>query len=372
MPAISPAPTRVVSLDALRGFTMFWIIGGGFAKAAGAFGDVPLARFLATQFEHVAWEGVHFEDLIFPTFVFVAGASLVFSLSRIVANAGRAAAAKHILVRTLILFVLGIIYAGGLSNGVDNVRWLGVLQRIALAYCGAGLLFIFLKPRGLLFALIALLGGYWALLTFVPVPDIGAGHFAERENLANYLDRIWLPGRRYNGDHDPEGILSTLPAIGTCLLGVFAGLRLKNPAPAQKKLLSFIVAGFALLAAGYAWDAAGFPIIKKIWTSSYVLVAGGWSALVFAFFYGVIDLCGWQRWSRPFVWIGMNPITLYFAAALIDFPKFASRFTGGDLQKYLNATVHSGMGDLVTTLVSMTFCVLLAGFLYRRGIFIRA
>ncbi len=367
----SPSPARVVSLDALRGFTMFWIIGGGLAKAVNAFGNVQPARALARQFEHAPWEGFRFEDLIFPTFVFVAGASLVYSLTRTIASAGRATAVKQILVRTLILFVLGVIYSGGLTNSLDKVRWLGVLQRIAFAYCGAGLLFVFLKPRGLLVALISILAGYWALLTFVAVPDIGAGHFAERENLTNYIDRIYLPGRRYDGDHDPEGILSTLPAIGTCLLGVFAGLRLKSTASSQKKLLSFIIAGLALIAAGYAWDAAGFPIIKKIWTSSYVLLAGGWSTLLLALFYGLIDLRGWQRWAYPFIWIGMNPITLYFVASLIEFPKLAARFTGGDLQKYLNTAIHPGVGELVTSLLAMTFCVLLARFLYQRKIFIR-
>ena len=200
----SPASTRVASLDALRGFTMLWIIGsGGLVKALKAFGEVQPAQFLAEQFEHVRWEGLHFEDIIFPTFVFVAGASLVFSLARI---EGRAVAARRILLRALLLFLLGVLYNGGLSGGLDNVRWLGVLQRIALAYLGAGMLFLFLKTRGLLVALIALLAGYWLLLAFVPVPEVGAGHFAERENLANYLDRQFLPGRQHNGDHDPEEI----------------------------------------------------------------------------------------------------------------------------------------------------------------------
>ena len=368
----SPAPPRVVSLDALRGFTMLWIIGsGGLFKALKAFGDVQPAQFLAEQFEHAKWEGFHFEDLIFPTFVFVAGASLVFALTRIVARDGRAAAARRILLRALILFALGVIYNGGLSTGIENVRWLGVLQRIALAYLGAGMLFIFLKKRDLLIALIALLAGYWLLLAFVPVPAIGAGHFAERENLADYLDSQFLPGRQHNRDHDPEGLLSTLPAVATCLLGVFAGMLLQSAAPDRKKVALLIGGGALLIAAGFAWNAAGLPIIKKIWTSSYVLLAGGLSAVLLGLFYGLIDMSGWRRWAQPFVWIGMNPITLYFTGSLVDFTKLAARFTGGSLQNFLNSSIHAGAGDLLTALTGLGFGVLLAGFLYRRKIFLR-
>ncbi len=368
----SPAPPRVVSLDAMRGFTMLWIVGGGgLAKAMKAFGDGQPAQFLAAQFEHAQWEGFRFEDLIFPMFVFIAGASLVFSLTRIVARENRALAARRIIVRALVLFALGVIYNGGWSNGFENVRWLGVLQRIALAYLGAGMLFLFLKPRGLLVALIALLAGYWALLTFVPVPGVGAGHFAERQNLSDYFDSQYLPGRKYNGDHDPEGLLSTLPAIATCLLGVFAGFLLQSNTSAGKKVAYFLASGLALIAAAYAWDAAGFPIIKKIWTSSYVLLAAGWSAILLGIFYGVIDILGARRLAAPFIWIGMNPITLYFVANLVDLSKLSLRFTGGDIQKFLNTTLHPGTGELLTALTGMTFSILLAGFLYRRKIFLR-
>ena len=364
-----PAPERVVSLDALRGFTMLWILGGGgLAKAMKAFGDAPPAQFLAEQFEHVRWEGFHFEDLIFPMFVFIAGASLVFSLGK---KQDRAMAVRRVIFRALVLFALGVIYNGGFANGLAKVRWLGVLQRIALAYCGAGLLFLFLKPRGLLAALIALLAGYWMLLTFAPVPEVGAGHFAERENFTDYFDREHLPGRRYGGDHDPEGILSTFPAIGTCLLGVFAGMLLQGGAPARKKVAVFIGGGVALVAAGWAWDAAGFPIIKKIWTSSFVLMAAGWSAVLLGTFYGIIDVLGARRWAQPFVWIGMNPITLYFFANLVDVAKLSARFIGGDLPKTLNSAIHPGTGELVTALFGMCLSAMLARFLYRRKIFLR-
>ena len=369
----APPPARLLSLDALRGFDMFWIVGGGaIIKAFRAFGDTTWAKMLAEQMEHVPWEGFHFEDLIFPLFVFISGASLVFSVSRQVERVGRVATTRRILVRTLILFVFGVLYSGGIARGFDNVRWLGVLQRIAIAYCGAGLLFVWFKPRVLVGVCIAILLGYWALLALVPVPEFGAANFQEGKNLPNYLDRMYLPGKRYDGDHDPEGLLSNLPAIATCLLGVFSGLLLRNSSPtAQRKTVLLVVGGLVLLATGWLWS-GWFPVIKKLWTSSYVLVAGGWSAILLGLFYYVIEALGWRRGFLPFVWIGMNPITIYLLANVINFGQIAQRFVGGDIKNSLNTTVHAGVGDLFVALVAAGLVFVVAGFLYRRKIFLRA
>jgi predicted acyltransferase len=371
---VAPAETsaRLVSLDALRGFDMLWITGGGMLGGAlRAFGPESSMAPIAEQLQHVAWEGFHFEDLIFPMFVFIAGVSLVFSLPKMVAREGRGGAMRRILSRTLVLFALGIFVSGGLARGLDDVRWLGVLQRIALAYCGASLLSLWLKPRGLIVACITLLGGYWALLTFVPVPGFGAGDFAEGHNLTNHLDRLFLPGRKYDGDHDPEGMLSTLPAIGSCLIGVLAGIWLKSAATPGKKAGVLAIAGVLLLALGWAWH-PWFPVIKKLWTSSFVLVAAGWSAMLLAAFYWIIEMRGWRRWAEPFVWIGLNPIIIYVGGNMIDWPRIAGRFTGGDLQKWLNTAVQPGLGNLLTALVAMGFSVLIAWFLHRRKLYLRA
>jgi predicted acyltransferase len=360
-----------MSLDALRGFDMFWIIGGGaFLKAFKAFGDAPGAKMLADQMEHVPWEGFHFYDLIFPLFVFISGASLVFSTTRQIELRGRGAASRRIIVRALLLFVLGVLYSGGIARGIDQVRWLGVLQRIAIAYLGAGLLFVWLKPRALAVVTVLILLGYWALLTWVPVPDVGPAHFEEGKNLPNYLDRLYLPGRRYDGDHDPEGLLSNLPAIGTCLLGVFAGLWLRASSPPARKTVVLIVAGTILLAAGWLWS-GWFPVIKKIWTSSYVLIAAGWSAILLGIFYHVIEVLGWRRGFAPFVWIGMNPITIYLLASLINFNQLAQRFVGGEIHDSLNIAIYPGTGDLLIALIASSFGILIAGFLYHRKIFLR-
>ncbi len=173
-----------------------------------------------------------------------------------------------------------MIYYGGIKHGWQDIRFLGVLQRIAICYLFAALVFLNFNLRGLIATFVALLAGYWALMTFVPVPGIGAGHFGPDQNLANWIDANYLPGRLWDKTRDPEGLLSTLPAIGTCLLGVFAGMLLRDiRLKPQQKSLWLIGAGTVLVLAGHLW-ALQFPIIKAIWTSSFVLVAGGYSAIL--------------------------------------------------------------------------------------------
>jgi predicted acyltransferase len=363
----APASTRLMSLDALRGFDMFWIVGAEeIVKALHQLSNSGALRFLANQFEHKPWQGFAFYDLIFPMFVFIVGVSSVFSLGKILAEQGRAAACWRIVRRALLLYLLGIFYYGGMGTPFSQIRLLGVLQRIALAYLFAGLVFCFFKTRGRIVVCAALLLGYWGLMTFVPVPGVGAGHFEEGKNLANYLDSQYLPWRKWDGDHDPEGLLSTLPAIATCLLGIFAGTWLKNRSvDDRKKVMYLILAGVASVSMGWLWNLQ-FPVIKKLWTSSFVLVAGGYSCLLLAAFYQIIDVWKLRRWAEPFVWIGMNPITIYLAHEIIDFSSLAKRFVGGDLNHYFGS---AGQLLIACTVMALTFW--LCHFLYRRRIFLR-
>jgi predicted acyltransferase len=361
-PVPTPTPsTRLDSLDALRGFDMCWILGlSGLMEVLLKKLDVPWKDAVVRQLDHVDWEGFHFYDLIFPLFLFIAGVSLAIALPKRVARVGRSVAARQLVVRALILFVLGVIYSGGLQKGLDQVRWLGVLQRIALGSCFAGLLSLWLQPRGLVMTTIFLLVGYWALLTFVPVPEVGAGNYAEGKNLTNYIDRMWLPGHKYDGDHDPEGILSTLPAIATALLGILAGhgLMMNRSNPAGKTL-GLLVAGGFLLLVGWQWNSQ-FPVIKRIWSSSFVMVAGGWSAILLGVFYGVVDGLGWKRWAAPFIWVGANPIALYLGWGLRFFSTVAQRLVGPTSV------------DWLTPAVDFALVLLVARFLYKRGIYLRA
>jgi predicted acyltransferase len=368
--AASPSQ-RVVSVDALRGFDMFWIVGGEWIiEALKDATPNRVTAVLGRQLQHAEWEGFHFYDLIFPMFVFIIGVSLVFSLSRTIERAGRAAAVRRVIRRGVLLYLLGIFYYGGFSADLEHIRLLGVLQRLALCYLFAGVAFCWLGTRGLVVACSALLLGYWALMTFVPVPGVGAGNFAEGKNLANYVDREYLPWRKWDGDHDPEGLLSTLPAIGNCLLGVLAGLLLKSGSIAPRKKVNYLMmAGVASLLAGYLWGLE-FPIIKKIWTSSYVLVVAGWSALLLGSFYLIIDVWKYQRWAQPFVWIGMNAITIYLLHELIDFQKLAARFVGGNIQATLNQAAH-GLGTLLVAIVAVALTLAVVRFLYVRKVFLR-
>lgn len=370
-PVSSGEVRRVKSVDALRGFDMFWIIGADalFHALKKIGGGNPIMDAAATQLEHAQWHGFRFYDLIFPLFVFIVGVSIVFALPRRIEQHGRSAALRQVFRRFAILYFLGLITYGGIAGGLEQVRLMGVLQRIAICYFAASLAFLYLGVRGLLLVFFTLLFGYWAVMTFVPVPGAGAGSFAEGKNLANYIDARYLPLRKWDGTHDPEGLLSTLPAIATCLLGVLAGLLLRGPHRDEEKVMILASFGFGAVLFGNVW-ALQFPLIKKIWTSSFVLVAGGYSAMLLALFYYIIDVRKIDRWSRPFVWIGTNAITIYLVVHLVDLQALAQRFLGGEIAAGLNG-LRNGLADLLTALLALGFALLFCRFLYQRKIFLK-
>lgn len=405
-PASPPAPEsqRLMSLDALRGFDMFWILGAdSFVYALHEMSPNVATQFLAKQLDHAEWQGFHFYDLIFPLFVFMMGVSTVFSLTKIIANEGRGAAVKRVLYRGILLFVMGLIYSGGFTNPWPDMRLMGVLNRIALCYTFGGLLFVFLRTRTLVVISAALLLGYWALLALVPFPDVRPvpggdsvitkdvgftniaqlnmastnmlrGSYVQGVNLTDYLDQKYLPARKYDGTYDPEGILSTMPAVATALLGIFAGLLIRNKSVTDaKKVFWLILAGAASAALGWIWSIE-MPVIKKIWTSSYVLVAGGYSAMLLGIFYWMVDVKKWRAWCQPFVWIGMNPITLYLTSNFLGglgFEKLAVRLAGGPVNDFFDTHVAQGCGELVISMTAVALFIGFAYFLYRRKIFLR-
>lgn len=368
-----------MSLDAFRGFVMFWIVGGEalahvFAKLDGLQSEA--LNTVAIQLKHVKWEGFRFYDLIFPSFVFIVGTSVVFSLSKLLAPGDRRDAVRRVVWRGLLLWLVGIIYYGGISKGLydaetnQGVRLLGVLQRIGICYLVTGLLFIYLPVRGLVAAFLVLLGGYWALLSFVSVPGQGVVSFEEGRNITNWFDSKYLPFFKWKGTHDPEGILSTLPAIATCLMGVFAGLLLKSErmSPVNKALI-LGMSGAALVFAGNYWD--GYhPVIKNLWTSSFVVLAGGWSLVLLSFFYLVMDVVKLKKWAMPFVWIGMNPIVIYLLSSVVDFNQIAGRVLGGPMADWANGIVP-GLGALLVALGGLFLVLWLSRTLYKREVFFR-
>ena len=349
---------------------MFWIIGGfEFVKSILAFLPKSVQQVLVPQGEHVDWAGFHFCDLIFPLFVFLVGMTTVFSLSKTLQRDGKAATYRRIIRRFLLLFLLGIFYSNGIAGGWPNVRLLGVLQRIAISYLFTSILFMHLRVRELVAVAIILLVGYWAWLSFVPVPGLGAVSFEEGKNWTNYLDSQFLPGKKYDGNWDPEGLLSAFPAVVSCLLGVFAALFLRMPNLAGwKKATGLIVAGTVMTALGYAWGLQ-FPIIKKIWTSSFVLVAGGYSCILLGVFYAIVDLWKLQRWATPFFWIGSNAIALYMLHNMVDFESLAHRIIGPDIFALLNKPFP--IATFLLQSIAMAMLLAVARLLYRNKIFIR-
>ena len=251
------------------------------------------------------------EQVAVGTAVSAIGYSLVLGIEQ----KGKRGAAARVLSRAVVLYALGIFMYGGFSGSFQHIRLLGVLQRIALAYLFAGLIFVFLGLRGRIAWCMGLLIGYWALMAFVPVPDGKAGDFAEGANLANWIDANYLPLRKWDGNHDPEGLLSTLPAIANCLIGVFAGMLLRNgkQVPWQKALL-LAIAGGVMLGLGSAWGTQFTrpPAIEKIWDVIYFtgdqrdldlighlyFVACGYASLLLAAFYVVIDVISWTALGR--------------------------------------------------------------------------
>lgn len=410
LPQLSPASTaveaapshaRLRSIDALRGFDMFWIIGATtLVQALEHMNDYSVTRLLVTQLKHVRWEGLHAYDLIFPLFLFLVGVSIVLSLEKNLAQAGKRQMLFRILRRTVLLYLLGIFYYGGVSHPWPDIQLGGVLQRIALCYFAAALLYITVPVRALGVVGVILLVGYWALLALAPfpalhldkatveqiaaaigsqspaaiaaaVPERVHGVYAEGYNLTNYLDFRFLPGKKTELYYINEGLLSTLPAIAICLGGIGAGrLLLDRRIRPLGKVVWLLVAGTAAVLVGYLWGVQ-FPLIKRIWTSSFVLVATGYSAIFLSLFYLVIDIWHWQRWCEPLVWIGTNALTIYLAVNIVNFQQLAARLVGGDVKLFLNGQVAQGLGDLTVALTALGCALLLVWFLHRQRIFLR-
>lgn len=370
---------RVRSIDALRGFDMFWIMGADTLVTKVCtlvppdwLGGAPalFASRLSEQMEHVEWEGFRFYDLIFPMFLMLVGCSIPFSMRKLQESSW--GTHVRILRRTFLLVLMGLIYNQIQDLDWANLRWMGVLQRIGICYGIAALLAVHLSTRALVFVWLAILAGYWAILTYVPVPGGLAGDLSAAGNLSGYLDRTFLPGKileKYYGFGDNEGMLSTLPAVATVLIGIGAGKWLQSNATKTNKAVVLFSAGLLLLAVGYGWGVytpiGRFPIIKNLWTSSFVLVAGGWSVLLLGLFYSIIDGFGFHRWAWLWMVIGANAITIYMLQRIVNFR---------DIADFLLGAIPSTLGDAkgISLLIGMLFlkCLVLA-LMYRNKVFLR-
>ena len=363
---LSEQSDRVMSIDALRGFDMFWIIGG--AKIFSGFHTLynnSVTTFINTQFEHVPWEGFRFEDLIFPLFLFIVGAVFPFSLTkRIEQGQSRTGITFHIIKRGILLILIGMILNGLMDFDFQNMRWCGVLQRIGLCYLIGALIVTYTRWQWQAAIAGTILLLYWLAAMLIPVPEYGAGVMTPEGCLSSYVDQLILPGKLYYGYGDNEGLLSTLPAVSTLLIGVLSGHWLRSDRSQIKKTVGLAVAGICSLSLGLLWSTV-FPIIKIIWTSSYVLVAAGWSLLLLALFYLIIDVLKFRTWAFFFIVIGANAITIYVLHWIIDFNDIALYLLGG-LAKMAGAGAN-----LVMAIGVIIIEWLLLLLLYRKKIFIK-
>ncbi len=357
------ASNRLLSLDTLRGFDMFWITGG--SKLVHALMLVTGWKWLEVmdqQLTHPDWNGFHAYDLIFPLFIFMAGVSTPFSMdSRLAKSERKSLLARKAIQRGLILVLLGIIYNNGFFRlSWDDMRFASVLGRIGMAGMFAQLIYIYAPNRMLFVWFAVILMGYWLFMRYFPVPGCGAGLLTLECNPASYLDQILLPGKLHRTIHDPEGLIYTIPAIATGLLGIFTGMFLRRGeahlTPVRKTVL-IAFAGFVFLIIALIWDLV-LPINKNIWSSSFVLFAGGWSLLLLAFFYWIIDVLYIQKWTFFFVVIGMNSIVIYMLKKVIDFTYTADFFIGGALG-HVSESFAALISILVFIIIQWVFMLVL-------------
>lgn len=360
---------RLRSIDALRGFDMFWIMGvGTFVAQVAEIVRTPFWTSLAVQFEHPYWNGFTFWDMIFPLFMFLSGLSSPFSISR---QLQHGKTKKQILLkvvrRGLILVLLGIIYnAHGLVlKSPNDYRYASVLGKISLSYVFANGIYLYARPAMQVFWFWFLLIGYWLLLKFTSAPGFLPGDLSEAGNFMSYFDRHILPGKLSRGIHDTVGLLCTITGVATTLSGVIAGRFLKDhPAAPVKKVKYFALAGFVLIGLALIWN-IDFPINKNLWSSSYTLLTSGISLFLFSLFYFVIDVKGVYRWSFFFRVIGMNSIFIYLSPVFIDYA-----YTAKSLFQWAGQLAGAYEAPVIT-LFSVVVAWLLLYFLYKRGVFLR-
>lgn len=362
---------RLQSLDALRGFDMFWIMGGAeIFIALATFTGWPVLEWWATQMDHVPWHGFVFFDMIFPLFLFIAGISFPFSMAKNYPGAGqRKALYWHIFKRGLILVVLGIIYNNAVRFDFANMRFGSVLGHIGLAWMFAALIFI---NSGTWFRIVWVSGillVYWFLLMFFPAHDLGATDpYSMEGSLTGLIDRLFMPGTLYLKIHDPEGLLSTFPAIATALLGMLTGQFVKSDYlknNLNRKALYMILGGTALIIIGKVWGLT-FPINKNLWTSSFACFAGGISLILFALFYLVIDVWKFKRWTFFFTVIGMNSITIYLTVRIFNLGYTADFLFGGFI-----ALFSEKWSQLFAAIGYVAVGWIILYFFYRKKIFLK-
>ena len=362
---------RLLSLDALRGFDMLFIMGLA-SVASGLCGALGFGNdcWLAKQMVHVDWHGFAQHDTIFPLFLFIAGVAFPFSCAKMRERGwSTSRICGKIAWRAFALVMLGMVYNGLFNRGFGEVRWASVLGRIGLAWAFAALLYLAFSLRTRIMVAVVLLVGYWVVMRYAIVPGApaGADPWSVEWNLAAYVDRALLPNPLGKTGADPEGILSTFSAVVTAMFGMFTGefVRWKGRFGGGVKSLAMLAAAAILLVVGLAWS-NWMPINKKLWTSTFVLVAGAYSLALFAVFYWLVDVKMWQRWTFFLRVVGMNAITVYLRQRIVDFDAVSKFFVGG-----IAGLLPPAWAGVLIAAGHLAVCWLVLWFLYRKNVFLK-
>lgn len=370
MSSVQQPKQRLLSVDALRGMDMFWIIGGeGLFAAFFVLTGWSFWQVLADQMTHSQWHGFTFYDLIFPLFIFLSGVSL--GLSAKILTGDRVPVYLKALRRLGLLCLLGIVYNHGWGTGMpaslDEIRYTSVLGKIGFAWFVAAMLVWHFTIRTQVIIAVAILLFYWLLLALVQIDGYGGGIYSLEGSLNTWVDKHFLPGITYRGlPLDPEGLLSNLTSVVNAMVGVFVGRMLKTLQDRPYVLLKYLLlAGLLCTGVGWLWHLV-FPVNKALWTSSFVLVGCGYSILLMAGFYYLCDVLKWQKWAKPFTVIGINAIAIYMASSLINWRYSVDSLLSG----FILSTPQNWQPLLqVAGLLALQLCLMM--WLYRKKIIIK-
>nr|WKN37894.1 DUF5009 domain-containing protein [Tunicatimonas sp. TK19036] len=359
---------RLLSLDVLRGITIAGMI---IVNTPGSWSHIypPL--------HHAEWHGLTPTDLVFPFFLFMVGISITLALGkRVEQGTPSSGVVGKIIKRSLIIFALAMFLALFPEFDFSSLRVAGVLTRIALVYLVCSLLFLKLSWRGIAWLSGALLVGYWLMMVLIPVPGVGPANLEPGTNLAAWLDRLLVPGRLYQETWDPEGFLSTLPAIVTGFTGVLTGFWLRSSRTTEVKIIGMMVAGVLACMVGYLWHQT-FPVNKNLWSSSYVLVSSGFALLLLGTLYWFIDVQHYRRWTPFFVAFGMNAITAYvlhgvlISAFHIPVNDAGQTLRGATYEGLTQIGLGANLASFVWAILYMLLCFVPIWIMYRRNIIVK-
>lgn len=357
---------RLISLDALRGFTIAAMIMVNFPGSE---------EYVYFTLRHTKWNGLSFTDNIAPIFLFVIGASIVFAYTKKKATEPKGKLYRKIIFRSLKIFAVGMFLNLMPDFDFANIRWTGTLHRIAIVFLICALIFLHTNWKQQAWIAAILLIGYWLALTCIPMPGVGKVMLEPGINIVAWVDNQWLPGKMWQGTWDPESILTNITSVVTGITGMLAGRLMMSEYSPNQKANYLMTAGIFSAIAGYFWG-LGFHVNENLWTSSFVLVTSGFAAMLFGALYFLVDIQGYTKWTKPGIIFGSNAITAYVMADIFALLFYRAKFVGLPLNILtVNRLSDAGMQPELASLLFALFFVCInfipVYILYRKKIFIK-